>query len=112
MSSTLCNTLNLEDCSFFLRNFLRSYFTKIITSNALQSNSIALLVDIDQIIPLLLAKLSDPAFLQSIIEQFKHSSTPILDDFFLEELITDQNISEYITVAISEADKRGSYHAK
>ena len=105
MSSTLCNSLDLQNCSFFLRNFLRSYFTKIITSNALQSNSIDLLLNIDQIIPHLLAKLSDPVFLQSIIEQCTTGSAPIKDDFFLEEFITNQNISDYITVAISEVDK-------
>ena len=92
MSSTLCNSLTLEQNSFFLTQFLRSFFTKIILSKPLQSSSIAFLQQLDTLIPSLLAKLSDPTFIFSLVDQLNESGS-ILYDFFLEEFITESDLT-------------------
>ena len=102
MASTIINSISQEDGLFFVTKLLQAFFTKQLTSSAIESDSLYQLTQIDHLTEVIITKLSNLAFLQTLIDRLDSPAT-VSDDFFLEEFITDHNISDYITQAYQQA---------
>ena len=102
IASSIINSISQEDGLFFVTKLLQAFFTKQLTFSAIESNSFDQLTKIDKLTELILSKLSNPVFLQTLINRLDSPAT-VTDDFFLEEFINDHNITDYITQAYQQA---------
>ena len=102
MTSSIINSISQEDGLFFVTKLLQAFITKQLTFSTIESNSFDQLTEIDNLTELILSKLSNPVFFQTLIDRFDSPAT-VTDDFFLEEFVTEHNITDYITQAYQEA---------
>ena len=97
-SATILNSLSPEALDRFVFNLLTGYFTKLLLASP--TISLSDLTNIDQLITSFISKIKEPKFLQAILSSNKNTISDQLDDFGLEEVIDESNITNYIKRAI------------
>ena len=87
-ASTILNSLTPEALDSFLATLLRGYFTKLLVNNP--HFNFSDLNTIDTLIGNFLSKLTDQEFIDTLLNDLSVSNNPMLDDFDLEEYVSDR----------------------